>query len=196
MFRFGRTSKSDDARTKAAMVLRAPVQEEPPQADPQPAPQTAAETAPAGGCSIKLGRLVDAPLCPKGVILMCGTAGALSRDITDWADQMRAVVMVVSDGNISLDWLREYAPKLDFLLVDSDYLGDTEATIDFCLRVRRATPSLPLILVSSEVRSHDFTCERMMACDVTLKPPLMRTALTMGVQAAYQNNEHFLKSIA
>lgn len=195
MFRFGRPSKLDDTKTKAAVVLRAPVQEDLPQSDPQPGSGSGAETAPAGGCSIKLGRLVDAPLCPKGVILMCGAVGALSREVTDWADQMRAAVMVVSDGNISLDWLREYAPKLDFLLVDSDYLGDTEATIDFCLRVRRATPSLPLVLVSSEVRSHDFTCERMMACDVTLKPPLMRTALTMGVQAAYQNNRHFLNSI-
>ncbi|WP_283179188.1 hypothetical protein [Gemmobacter sp. 24YEA27] len=144
--------------------------------------------------SLKTSSLIDAPLCPKGLILMCGQMGSLSRDLSEWSERMRAVVMVVSENSMTFDWLREYAPKLDFLLVDSDYLGDTEATIDFCMQVRRATPRLPLILVSSEIRSHDFTCERMMACDVTLKPPLLHTALTLGVQAAYQNNDYYQTS--
>ena len=141
--------------------------------------------------SLRSSGLVDKPLCPKGLILMCGEMGSLSRDLQDWSERMRAVVMVVSDERMNLDWLRDHAPRLDFLLVDSDYLDDTESTIDFCMQVRRAVPRLPLVLVSSEVRSHDFTCERMMACDVTLKPPLLHTALTLGVQAAYQNNAYY-----
>ncbi|MCB5412330.1 hypothetical protein [Pseudogemmobacter faecipullorum] len=153
-------------------------------------PQTAGYRAPEGP-SLKSSALVDKPLCPKGLILMCGEMGSLSRDLQDWSERMRAVVMVVSEERMNLDWLRDHAPRLDFLLVDSDYLDDTESTIDFCMQVRRAVPRLPLVLVSSEVRSHDFTCERMMACDVTLKPPLLHTALTLGVQAAYQNNAYY-----
>ncbi len=152
------------------------------------------EAAVHGGANIRLGDLIDAPLCPKGLIMMCGEMGALSREVSAWADRMGATLMVVSGDDIPVDWIRSYAPRMDFMLVDSDYLGDPESTVDFCMCVRRAVPQLPIILVSSEVRSHDFTCERMMACDATLKPPLMHRALTMGVQAAYQNNDYFLQS--
>lgn len=143
------------------------------------------------GLSIKVGNLIDAPLCPKGLILMCGELGTNSADLGRWADKCGAKLMVVSEDNLSLDWIKEYAPRLDFMLVDADYMADTEDTIDFCLRVRRAVPSLPIILLSSAVRGHDFTCERMMACDATLRAPLISTALTMGAQAAYQNNEYY-----
>ncbi len=84
-------------------------------------------------------------------------------------------------------WLRDYAPKSDFLMVGSDNLRDTEATIDFCLQVRRAVPALPLVLVSNEIRSHDFRCDRMMACDVTLKAPVLHISLTVVIQAAFLN---------
>ncbi|NPD17276.1 hypothetical protein HOY34_18985 [Xinfangfangia sp. D13-10-4-6] len=179
MLRLHRSHEASQRVNERAMIVRVP-----------PAP----EVEPVGSYSLKATSLVDAPLCPKGLILMCGQMGSLSRDLGDWADRMRAVVMVVSENSMTLDWLRAYAPKLDFLLVDSDYLGDTESTIDFCMKVRRATPRLPIVLVSSEIRSHDFTCERMMACDVTLKPPLLHTALTLGVQAAYQNNDYYQTS--
>lgn len=181
MFRFIQTHSPAKSVAEAPLVVRVPQRNEP------------GEEA---AMSLRAGRLIDAPLCPKGLILMCGEMGAMSRDLSEWADRMRAVVMVVSEKRMTMDWLREYAPRLDFILVDSDYLGDTEATIDFCLQVRRAVPSLPVVLVSSEVRSHDFTCERMMACDVTLKPPLLQTALTMGVQAAYQNNDYYNSALA
>ncbi len=179
MLRLIKSRAASERPAESAMIMRVP-----------PAAETESNVA----YSLKTSSLIDAPLCPKGLILMCGQMGSLSRDLSEWSERMRAVVMVVSENSMTFDWLREYAPKLDFLLVDSDYLGDTEATIDFCMQVRRATPRLPLILVSSEIRSHDFTCERMMACDVTLKPPLLHTALTLGVQAAYQNNDYYQTS--
>ncbi|WP_124084972.1 hypothetical protein [Pseudogemmobacter humi] len=181
VFRSWQSHEAPKTMPDSALVVRVPPRDDPPAAE---------------AMSLKADRLIDAPLCPKGLILMCGEMGSMSRDLSEWADRMRAVVMVVSEKRMTMDWLREYAPRLDFILVDSDYLGDTETTIDFCLQVRRAVPSLPVVLVSSEVRSHDFTCERMMACDVTLKPPLLQTALTMGVQAAYQNNEYYNSALA
>lgn len=164
-----------------------------------PAPQHAAvlrvperrESSQIEALGLKMGALIEAPLCPKGLIILCGQMGSISRDVQSWAEQMKAILMVVSDENLSLNWICDHAPRMDFLLVDADFMGDTESTVDFCMQIRRAAPALPLIMLSSEVRAHDFTCERMMACDATLKPPLMRSALTMGVQAAYQNNAYF-----
>ncbi|MDZ4394204.1 hypothetical protein [Cypionkella sp.] len=179
MFDFFRKIQTLPAAEKLPVVLRVPPR---------------AEEDLVTGLSIKVGALIDAPLCPKGLVLMCGEIGRQSRDVQSWADRMGAVLMVVEEENLSIEWIRNYAPGIDFMLVDADYMADTEDTIDFCMRVRRATPSLPIILLSSDVRSHDFTCERMMACDATLKAPLLQMALTMGVQAAYQNNEYFVKT--
>lgn len=130
-------------------------------------------------------------LCPKGLCVLLGELGSASRPISEWTRKHGATLMVVNDRPLSLDWLRRYAPQLDFLIIDADYMGDTGETIDFCMQVRRATPDLPLILLSSEVRGHDLTCERMMACDVTLKSPVHGHMLTQGVQAAHVNNAYF-----
>lgn len=130
-------------------------------------------------------------LCPKGLCVFLGELGPASRPISEWTRKHDATLMVINEQPLSLDWLRRYAPQLDFVMVDADYLGDTGETIDFCMQVRRALPSLPLILLSSEVRGHDLTCERMMACDVTLKSPVHGHMLTQGVQAAYVNNAYF-----
>ncbi|AQS47235.1 hypothetical protein BMG03_05035 [Thioclava nitratireducens] len=89
-------------------------------------------------------------------------------------------------------WLALHTDEIDVLMVDGDHLGDIEDTIDFCMRVRRACPSLPLILVSSEMRADDLTCERMQACDVTLKVPVSQVRLEGAIQAARQNNACFL----
>lgn len=143
------------------------------------------------GMSIKIGKLVDAPLCPKGLVLMCGETGRNTAQLSSWAAQMRAQVMVVQKSSIDMNWIEKYVNRLDFMVVDADHLGNSGATVDLCLQIRRSLPKLPLVLLSSMVRAHDFTSERMMACDVTLKSPLMHSALTIGIQAAYQNNRHY-----
>lgn len=154
--------------------------------DPSPTARSAAM-----GASIKIGKLVDAPLCPKGLILMCGEYGCNTEELNTWAERMRAQVMVIPRSAIQLNWIKKSASRLDFMVVDGDHLGDSGAMIDLCQEIRRALPKLPLVLLSSAVRAHDFTSERMLACDVTLKPPLLHSALTLGVQAAYQNNSHY-----
>ncbi len=133
-------------------------------------------------------------LCPKGLCVLLGELGPPSALISEWARRIGTTLMVVGSNPLPMDWLQRYAPHLDFMMVDADYLDDTESTVDFCMRVRRATPALPLILLSSEVRGHDMTCERMMACDVTLKSPVHETALTEGIRAAYQNNAYYMTS--
>ncbi|MBL4918783.1 hypothetical protein [Szabonella alba] len=131
-------------------------------------------------------------LCPKGLSLFLGELGPPSRVISDWALRHGTTLMVIGYQPLPMDWLQRYAPHLDFMMVDADYMDDTEGTVDFCMRVRHATPRLPLLLLSSEVRGHDLTCERMMACDVTLKSPMQELALTEGIRAAYQNNAYYL----
>jgi len=143
------------------------------------------------GNSPRLTLIPQGRLCPKGLCVLLGERGVSSRPISEWTQNHGATLMIIEEKPLPLDWLRRYAPRLDFLMVDGDYLDDTEETVDFCMQVRRAIPTLPLILLSSEVRGHDLTCERMAACDVTLKTPVQAKMLTQGVEAAYANNAYF-----
>lgn len=135
-----------------------------------------------------------AGLLPKGRVVLCGDASSSEGELQGFIHRQNARLTIVSDDALTVDWLHENAGDIDVLVVDADFLGDIEDTIDFCIRVRRAAPQLPLILLSSEMRGNDYTCERMMACDATLKLPISDTTLTTGLQAAYENNRYFVRT--
>ncbi|TNE94678.1 MAG: response regulator [Rhodobacteraceae bacterium] len=131
-------------------------------------------------------------LLPKRCIIFCGDSPMLSSEIGQICKREDAELLVCSEGLLATSWLALHSEEIDVLMVDGDYLGEIEDTIDFCLRVRRASPALPVILVSSEMRADDFTCERMQACDVTLKSPISEVRLKNAIRAARQNNAFFL----
>lgn len=135
-------------------------------------------------------------LCPRGLSLFCGEFDSNAFSYREWLAQLGGDLMVVSEPDLDTQWLRKYAELVDYLVVDSDFIGDVEDAVDFCMRVRRAAPQLPLLLISSEVRGDDLTAERMMACDVTLKFPLNEAQFGRGLSAAKQNNAHFRRSLA
>ncbi len=137
-------------------------------------------------------RVLSRNLLPKGCIVMCGETGAV--EVYGLAAREAASLYVVPEENLSTQWLADHVDEIDVLIVDGDYMGDVEDTVDFCLRVRRAVPSLPVILVSSEMRGDDFTCERMQACDVSLKSAFTENRLRAAIKAAYENNTYFLST--
>lgn len=137
-----------------------------------------------------------AELCPRGLSLYCGEFDSSAFSCREWLAQLGGDLMVVSEPALDTSWLIKYAELVDYLIVDSDFIGDVEDAVDFCMRVRRAAPHLPLVLVSSEVRGDDLTAERMMACDVTLKFPLNEEQFVRGVTAAMRNNAQFRQSLA
>lgn len=141
-----------------------------------------------------LDRRLDEDLCPRGNVLLCGELGVTSRTIENWASDHGAQLTVMGDDILTIAWFQTVAKQIDFLIVDGDYLADTEDTVDFCMQVRRALPELRIILISSEVRGHDLTCERMMACDATLKLPISRRCLAGGAEAAIVNHDIFISS--
>lgn len=131
-------------------------------------------------------------LLPKRCIIYCGAGGLIGAELSELCEREEARLLVWPEGVLPEIWLALHTDEIDVLMVDGDHLGDIEDTIDFCMRVRRACPSLPLILVSSEMRGDDLTCERMQACDVTLKVPVSQIRLEGAIQAARQNNAYFL----
>jgi hypothetical protein len=137
---------------------------------------------------------LERKLLTKGCIVFCGASGPAEIEARKLARKEHATFLVGPEEDLSTAWLAEHVDEIDVLMVDGDYLGDVEDTIDFCLQVRRAAPSLPIILISSEMRGDDFTCERMQACDVSVKSGFSETRLGAAIRAAYENNAYFLAS--
>jgi len=133
-------------------------------------------------------------LLTKGCLVFCGASGSAEIEVGKLARKEQATFLIIPEEDLSTTWLAEHVGEIDVLMVDGDYLGDVEDTVDFCLQVRRAAPGLPLILISSEMRGDDFTCERMQACDVTIKSGFSETRLREAIRAAYENNAYFMAS--
>lgn len=74
------------------------------------------------------------------------------------------------------------------LILMIDGFGGPRLVADGLLSLRRKLPHLPVILVSEEVRFHDFSPERLALCDVTLRAPLSAPALELALAEAPVNN--------
>lgn len=141
--------------------------------------------------STEMQQIENNDLCPKGLSVLCSDFDDQSLFYREWVASAGGNLMVATDESPSIDWFVSYADCLDFVLLDSDWIGDVEDTVDFCLRLRRAAPGLPIILISSDVREDDFTAERMMACDATLRAPTSEARLLEAIRAAYETNARF-----
>ncbi len=138
------------------------------------------------------GRVVD--LRPEtefgrdGIIGYFGepTSGSLD-EITRWAGPQRGLVFASSTDEMRWPEVLAVAQLAQVCFIDADYMGDLEATIDFCVRLRNGARQTPLVLISSEVRGHDLTAERCAICDATLMPPLSERIIQTGVSAAQEN---------
>jgi hypothetical protein len=86
--------------------------------------------------------------------------------------------------------------KVDIVFVDADSLKDTGAVVEFCMKIRRLSHGVPIILLSSSVSSNDFTTERMSICDVTLKKPTARVVISYAIDAAIRNNARYQSLIS
>ena len=139
---------------------------------------------------------LDTSLLPSGNVVMCGENGSASTLIRKLVRAEGALLHHVGDSRRDLQWIHQNAADIDIVIVDADFMGDVGDTIEYCMRLRRMLPDMPVVLIASEVRGDDFTCERMGACDVTLKSGFSRSRLEQAILTAYRNNAYYQKSRA
>jgi hypothetical protein len=122
------------------------------------------------------------------VMLICAPPGSEIDCAKAWFSAMGGTTVTVGERLLPLEWIDQYAESFDLALVDCDHLGDDGDVIDFSLRMRRFSPNLPLVMVSSRVHAHDFGTERLAICDVTLQKPFTQSAFAIGLQTAIVNH--------
>jgi len=137
---------------------------------------------------------LETDLLPRGNVAVCGADASWSTLIRRVVHEAGGVLHHIGDTRRDLQWVHQGFEEIDLMIVDADFLGDVGDTIDFCMRVRRLMPQMPLVLISSEVSGDDFTCERMGACDVTLKAGFSRPRLEQAILTAYRNNAFYQKT--
>lgn len=127
----------------------------------------------------------------RKVMLICAPPAGEIDIAKQWFTAMGGTTVTVGERLLPMEWIDQYAESFDVALVDCDHLGDDGDVIDFSLRMRRYSPHLPLIMMSSRVHAHDFGTERLAICDVTLQKPFTQSAFAIGLEAAVQNHELF-----
>ncbi len=133
------------------------------------------------------------PDLPTSIALLSGGRNLPACDVERWCLQDQRDILIYEGLQIPLDWVVRNARRFKLCIIDADLMDDTEDTVDFCFRLRSASPEMVILLISSEVRGHDLTAERMAICDATLHAPISKTSFHNGLTAAIENHRDYLK---
>ncbi len=101
-------------------------------------------------------------------------------------ESANGTAMIIPQSDLPEIWLRTYAPHLTGCIVAHDF-DDADAAVDFCLRLRSVAPDLVILLTLRDVKRDDLGPERMPICEATLRRPVSRANLFLGIQAACDN---------
>jgi len=130
-------------------------------------------------------------LCPHGLGFYCGQEDTVCKLYRQWASEQGANLGLVEKPEQVVEALIRHRGRIDFVMVDVDSLGDVGAAIDLCIYIRNCSPEVTIILVSSEVAADDFTAERMMACDSTLRSPISSMRMREAIRKGKENNKRY-----
>ncbi|MBY6201033.1 hypothetical protein KUV65_06645 [Maritalea mobilis] len=78
------------------------------------------------------------------------------------------------------------------LLVDIDIFPTFVVAVDALHTMRRNFPELPVMIASRFLAANDFTTERMHFADASLRLPVGRVALALGLNATLSNHGFFM----
>jgi len=130
-------------------------------------------------------------LCPHGLGFYCGQQDTVCKLYRQWASEQGANLGLVETPEQVVEALVRHKGHIDFVMVDVDSFGDVGAAIDLCIYIRNCSPEVAIILVSSEVAADDFTAERMMACDATLRSPVSSMRMRDAIRLGKENNRRY-----
>ena len=98
--------------------------------------------------------------------------------------QAGVVAFMPNPESVDVDWCMANATVFDFCLMDDDFLGDTLTTIDLCLRMKKAAPHVPIVMIDGAPEGRDLTAEQMQLCDGRLGPTATSSEFARVVQDA------------
>ena len=106
------------------------------------------------------------------------------RKLCSWLEELGAVVMIITDRHIPLDWIANRDGKLECLVIDESYTG-TEIAAGLATHFMQAAPTIPIVRL---VRS-PLACVGVIGAvsdpgGHIIHLPVTRTDLKLGVLCA------------
>ena len=123
----------------------------------------------------------------EAVVLVVAARDSALLEHVSWLQEATRFVGTVEsyDQAIALFANEPNLPRL--LIVDIDVFDNIAVDIDRMLNFRRQVPGVSVVIASTDFARHDFSVERAPVADVSLKLPVSRVALTLGLGVAFSN---------
>ena len=121
--------------------------------------------------------------------IMC--IGSLTSPFWDHFDWLGGVVVSVTsaiDPGVGLARASKFPSNRLLLLCDLDAFAALEDAMEALIRFRQDNPEVAVVIGSKEFGGHDFSVERALIADASLKLPAGKTALGLVLGAAISNH--------
>ena len=100
-------------------------------------------------------------------------------------DRLEVALGVVVSRNLVFDatkpWLERNLSAFSLVVVDAGLWDHLDDLITFCQGIRHMDPHMPILLLSADVSSDDFSHSREPICDATLRLPLSADRVFDGI---------------
>ena len=121
-------------------------------------------------------------------VLYAAADADMSDPVAGWLAAAGQQVIPAEGFGLAIGEVMARRPAFGMLVIDIDGFGGPDLVVARLMDLRKRHPSLPVIVISSEVRFNDFTTERLAICDVTLRAPISSAALELALAEASVNN--------
>lgn len=115
-------------------------------------------------------------------------------ELIRWFEDLGGEVATTTALDLALNAISESPANWGLFAVFMDGLEDTDGIVETLLLLRSIKPDLPVILISKDFVRNDYSTERMLICDVSLRAPIDQSALGNAVVQSIRNNKIFAQS--
>ncbi|MDP3338950.1 hypothetical protein [Frigidibacter sp.] len=153
---------------------------------PEPLVRRAAAFDPAGAQATDFDLVERALLAKRHVVLVGGSGDKSLLDHTLWLEDQVADLQSAPDLGHAAGMVAPLAPDTGLLVVDIDALRADAVTALQAFRDRY--PDIAVVIGSRRFARNDFSCERALIADASLRLPARRIAFALAMSSAIHNN--------
>lgn len=122
----------------------------------------------------------------RGFVYVFANPSHQTQNLKIWLEDIfGAKVIFVYECAIYQEWLQSAKGDASMIIVDQDsFEGDAPSFSRFMSSLNRECEKKPLVVLSRDATLNDFSDDEDKIWDVTLKSPLSKTALWLGINVA------------
>lgn len=125
----------------------------------------------------------------KSIVVLAAECSMLHEQI-GWLSSHTREVKCCTDPGLAHFAVRKGPGHECILVVDLDLFEDLDEATDFLINLREEEPELAAVIASVGFSSNDFSLERVLIADASVRLPTSRVTLGLAMSAAVSNNRN------